>query len=285
MKGAIDMHIHSGPGLIERSIDHVQTAREAIAAGMRAIVLKDQHSMTCNAVYFIRNYILKDDPLEIYGGVVLNNATGGISPYTVDAAIKYGAKIIWMPTLSAENHIEYHKKETSFFSQHERKDLPEVPLTILGKGGEILPQISHICKLIAKADIILATGHLSLKEIKLLVDEALKQGIKKILINHPEFQINASIDDMIDFANKGAFIEHSYTLIVSKKLTKEYLLEMIRAVGAEHTIIGSDLGQVGRPTPVQGLKDFIEKMLALGLKEEEIDLLLRRNPAKLLGLD
>lgn len=285
LKGAIDLHVHSGPGLIPRSVDHVEATRQCIESGMRGLILKDHHFMTCNQVYFFKKYIFKDSPLGIFGGLALNNPLGGVNPFAVATAIGYGAKIIWMPTLSAKNHIEYHKKEESFFSGHQKKDLEETPLTILDGDGKLLPQVSQICALIAKADIILATGHLFLNEIKLLVDEAIRQGAKKILINHPEFIINASIDDMIDFAGKGVFIEHSYTLIISKKLTKEYLVEMIRKVGAEHTILASDLGQVGRVTPVEGLRNCIQDVLERGIKDEEVDLMLRRNPAKLLNLE
>jgi hypothetical protein len=277
--------VHSGPGLIPRSLDHVNAAKDAIDAGLRAIVVKDQHSMTCNALYFIRNYILKDAPLDIFGGMVLNNATGGINPHTVDAAIKYGAKIIWMPTASAENHIETHKKIHTDFPKTKEKLIEEIPLKIIDKKGKLLPQISQICALIAEADVILGTGHLYLEEIKLLVDEALKKGVKKILMQHPEFLINASVDDMIAFADKGVFIEHSMVFFVKGTIGKEYLLEMIRKVGAERTVLGSDLGQVGNPSPIEGMRSCIKLMLEMGVRDEEIDLMIRKNPAKLLNLE
>ena len=285
LTGAIDSHVHSGPGLIPRSVDHVQAARDAIDAGMRAIVVKDQHSMTCHSVYFIKNYILKDAPLDIFGGLVLNNAAGGISPHAVDGAIKSGAKIIWMPTASAENHIESHKRDAHMeFPKTREKLLDEIPLKIIDKNGELLPRISQICSLIADADIILGSGHLYLDEIKLLVDEALKQGVKKILLQHPEFMINATIDEMIEFADKGAFIEHSMAHYVIGTIEKEYLLEMVRKVGAERTVLGSDLGQTSNPIPIEGIRKCVEIMLEIGISEEEIHLMIRENPAKLLNL-
>ncbi len=117
------------------------------------------------------------------------------------------------------------------------------------------------------------------------MDEAIKQRVKKILMTHPEFLVNASIDEMIDFANKGVFIEHTSVMVVDGVIKKEYLVEMIRKVGAERTIIGSDLGQVGNPYPVEGLKSFIKDMLEMGIEEEEIDFMIRRNPARLLSLE
>jgi len=286
LQGAVDLHVHSGPGLIPRSLDHAEAVKQAIAVGMRGLVVKDQHSMTSGSVYFLREHVFKGAPISFYGGLVLNNTGGGISPYTVDCAIKYGGKIIWMPTLSAKNHIEVHSKghKTSFPDTKE-KPLPEIPLTIVDQNGALLPQIIEICKLIARADIVLATGHLHLSEIKLLIAEAKKQGVKRILMNHPEFIVNASLEDMVNFADQGVVIEHSYALVVSGELKKEYLVEMIRRVGAERTTIGSDLGQKGNPYPVEGLKACIRDLLELGIKDEEIDLILRKNPAKLIGLD
>jgi hypothetical protein len=284
LKGAIDVHVHSGPGVIPRSLDHFEAVQQCLDAGMKGLILKDQHGMTANQAYLLKKYVFKNAPIHIFGGMPLNNATGGISVHAVNAAITYGAKIIWMPTMSAKNHIEFHKHHKSFFSKHERKDLAETPLTILGPDKKLLPQIKKICELIAEADVILGTGHLYLEEIKLLVDAAIKIGVKKILMQHPEFVINASIDDMIELADKGVFIEHSYTTVISKSVTKEYLFEMIREVGANRTIVGSDLGQEGRIYPVEGLRNFIKEMLDMGLEEEEIDWLLRKNPAKLLNL-
>jgi hypothetical protein len=285
LQGAVDLHIHSGPGLIPRSLDHAEATKQALAAGMRALVVKDQHAMACNQVYFLREYVFKDAPIGIYGGLVLNNTAGGISPYTVDAAIKYGGKIIWMPTLSAKNHIETHARDHKLgFPSAKEKPLEEKPLQIVDQDGRLLPQISEICRLIARANIILATGHLYLEEIKLLVAEAKKQGVRKILMNHPEFIVNASIEDMVGLADQGVFIEHSYVLFQAGVLKKEYLVEMIKAVGAERTIIGSDLGQVGNPFPVDGFKSCIQDLLKMGVGEEEIVHMIRKNPAGLLDL-
>ena len=286
LQGAVDLHVHSGPGLIPRSLDHVEAVKQALAVGMRGLVVKDQHSMTSGSVYFLKEHIFKGAPITFYGGLVLNNTGGGINPFTVDCAIKYGGKIIWMPTLSAKNHIEAHAKNHKLaFPSTKEKPLEEIPLTILTPNGGLLPQITEILRLIARADVILATGHLYLDEIKLLVKEAKRQGVKKILMNHPEFIVNASLEEMVSLADQGVFIEHSYALFHSGAVKKEYLVEMIKKVGAERTIIGSDLGQAHNPYPVEGLKACIRDLLDLGIKDEEIDLVLRKNPAKLLDLN
>lgn len=285
LKGAFDVHVHSGPGLIPRSLDHVEAARAAMAAGLRGIVVKDQHSMTCHTVSLIKKHILGDQPFELFGGLVLNNAAGGLSPHTVDGAIKSGAKIIWFPTASAENHIETHKRIHTSFPKTKEKLIEEIPLKIVDREGNLLPQIAPICKLIAEADIILGTGHLYLDEIRALVDEALRQGVGKILFQHPEFLIDADLDDMVEFADKGVFIEHSMVFYIKDIVAPEYLKEMIRKVGAERTVLGSDLGQLTNPLPMDGYRECLKLMLEMGITDEEIDLMIRRNPAKLLNLD
>lgn len=285
LKGAVDMHVHSGPGLIPRSLDHVEAAKAAMAAGMRGIVVKDQHSMTCHAVHLIKKHILGDQAFELFGGLVLNNAAGGIHPHTVDGAIKSGAKIIWMPTASAENHIETHKRIHSEFPRTKEKLIDEIPLKIVDSKGALLPEVLQICSLIAEGDVVLGTGHLYLEEIRLLVDAAIAQGVEKILFQHPEFLIDASIDDMIEFADKGVFIEHSMVFYIKDLIEPEYLLEMIRKVGAERTVLGSDLGQLKNPLPMDGIRKCLEILLNMGVSDEEIDYMIRKNPLKLLNLD
>ena len=282
LKGAVDIHVHSGPGMISRKLDHYEATRQCLQAGIRALVLKDHHAMTMGAAYFINNYLAKGQPVKAYGSVCLNNTAGGLSPYVVDAAIKYGARVIWFPTVSAKNHIESHQAKGKFPVARE-ETLPEKPLMIVDARGELLPEVSEICKLIAAADIVLATGHLSVAEVRLLIDEAKASGVKKILVDHPEFTVGASLTDMVEFADRGAYIEHTCVICLNS-LTTEYLVEMIRAVGADRTVISSDLGQTTQVYPVEGLKKVMKNLLDAGIKKEEIDLMFRKNPAMLLGI-
>ena len=291
LQGAVDMHCHSGPGFFERSLDHVEAAREAAAVGMSALVLKEQHSMSAVPAYLINRYILPEDsPLQVFGSLVLNNATGGVNAFTVEAALKFGAKIIWMPTFSAKKHKEYHAwlVEQGIANTSPKaaiKLLPEPLLTVTDEDGRLFPEITTACELIAEAGAILGLGHISRPEIDAVVAEARRCGVERMLLPHPEHIHLLSIDEMNAYADQGVMMEHSYTLIYSKKLTHEYLFEMIRGVGPERTLLGSDLGQPGRPNPVQGFRSFIENMLKLGLSDEEIRVVLCDTPRRLLGLD
>jgi hypothetical protein len=291
LEGAVDMHSHSGPGIFPRKLDHVEAAREAASVGMRALVLKDQHTMTAVPAYLINKYVMPADcPLTVFGSLVLNNAAGAVSEFTVEAALKYGAKIIWMPTFSARKHKEYHawmatQNIANTSPKPSVKLLPAPLLEIIDENGKLLPQMTTICELIAAADAILGIGHISKPEVDAIIAEGKRCCVTRFLLPHPEHIHLFSMDEMRDYAKQGVLLEHSYTLIYSKKMTNEYLFEMIRGVGAEYTCIGSDLGQVGRPNPVEGFRDFITAMLELGLTEEELRLVIGGNARKILGLE
>ena len=60
---------------------------------------------------------------------------------------------------------------------------------------------------------------------------------------------------------------------------------LIQSVGAEHFIITSDFGQEGNPRHPDGMRAFMAALLEAGLTSAEIDLVARRNPARLLGLE
>lgn len=287
--GAVDPHIHSGPGIVPRALDHVEAAREAMASKFRAVVIKDHHCQTALMADFIQKYIVGDrDDFQIFGGFAMNNTTGGVSPYTVEAAISYGAKIIWMPTLSAENHHKGHAnltEDAKKYMPNPRKELIGDPgLTILDDDGKLLPCIKDILRMIADADIVLGTGHISKKEVNLLLDAAVGLGVKRIMINHPEHLLYATIDEMKDYAKSGFYLEHSITLVHSHKSSYEYIYQMIREAGVDKSIMGSDLGQVNRPHPVEGIRLWAAAMLELGLSDEEVRTVLCKNPADLMGL-
>jgi hypothetical protein len=102
LHGAIDLHCHSGPSMIPRKLDHLEAARNGASIGLRAIVVKDHHLTCLREIYFFDKYMLDGTGVQLFGGVPLNNSVGGLNPYAVDLGRKMGAKIVWMPTVSAK---------------------------------------------------------------------------------------------------------------------------------------------------------------------------------------
>ncbi len=287
--GAVDLHCHSGPSVMARRIDHIEAMKEGAAAGMRAILIKDHYySGTPISALLMRQF--GELGIEMWSGVPLNNALGGFNRYAVDHGIKLGARLIWMPTFTAKNHLDHHRADADFDNKFptpmERMLQPE-PLTVLDESGRLLDTVKFILDQIAAADIVLSGGHLNISEIFPLFEEARQRGVKRLLVNHPSYVVDATIADMKTLVAMGAYLEHSMCMFVPGSIyhfyAPEQLDEMIKAAGVGRTILGSDLGQVGNPTPVEGFGNVIGTCLDLGYAEEDIHKMVSSNAIALIG--
>jgi len=286
MKGAIDLHVHSAPSLFPRLVDHVEVAEDARKYGMRAVVLKEHHGFTADRMYFVRKLV---QGIEVYGGVVLNNAVGGINPFAVDAAIKLGAKIVWFPTLSSKNHLDQMGSPDFGKSMKQASTLKieEKPITVFDSKSHLLPEVYEVIDLIAQADIVLATGHLSIPEARAVIKAAKERGVKRLYVNHPEYIVNGSIEEQKELADLGAFIEHLALFMYPMwpiKAGLDGVVEMIKAVGPERTVLCTDLGQVHNPPPAEGFRMYLRVLLEKGIPAENLKKMVQDNPAFLLNL-
>jgi hypothetical protein len=290
MRGSIDLHVHPSPSLFPRRIDAVEAARQAGEAGMRAIVIKSHHHSTAPELLPLKAHSLSQVPVQVFGGVVLNSYVGGLNPYIVDMTLRMGGKIVWFPTISSENHIRHHQAQPHMkFPSQVGRELPDLAVKVLDDQGKLLPEARQILELIAEADAILSTGHISVTEAMALLHGAKEAGVRRLLINHPDFVIEASEADVQEFVRMGAYIEHSMCMYHPESTFHlwnfDRLKRWIQLVGPERTLLGSDLGQKNNPLPVEGLRYTVEKLLDIGVKEQEIELMIRKNAEGLLGLE
>ena len=284
LRGALDLHVHSGPSTMPRQLDHLQAAEEAAAAGMRGLLFKDHHYSVAPFIPLMER-VLGDRGLAMYSGLVLNNSTGGFNPFVVDAQLKMGAKLIWMPTAQAANHIRSAHRKVRLASNVELRSSPA--LSVVDGYGNILDEVKQILDMIAEFDAILSSGHLHVWEIWRLFEEAKKRGVKRLLINHPMYGLHFTYEDIRDLAAMGALVEQSAGMYVDSRFnvySPQELKEHILAAGVAHSSIGSDLGQVDNPTPVEGMRQAIKLCLALGFTEAEVRTMVADNPARLVGL-
>ncbi len=213
---------------------------------------------------------------------------GGLNPEAVKVAIRMGAKIIWLPTFSAANHLEKIKtKVTGMLGKMAHGFKPQ-PVSVVGVDGTVRAELAEILALVAEANIILATGHLSVPEIKAVVDAAVAAGVRKILVNHPElWLIGMSIEDAQELAAKGAKLEtciRSATAPGHGEVTPKVLADRIKAVGADHIVMATDYGQMdSRPAP-EGMRWYISQMLEQGIPAKDIEVMVKINPCRLLGI-
>ena len=285
LKGAIDIHCHSGPSVMPRCLDHIDALEEASSVGMRALLFKDHYYSATPITELLKGRYAHLN-VEMLSGVPLNNTTGGLNPYAVDHGLKLGARLVWMPTFSAANHIRNNHRKQMLATKEPM--LPPTMLTVVDDKGALKDEVKFILDQIAERDAVLSAGHLHISEIWPLFDEAKKRGVKRRLVQHPTYTIGATLADIKELTTGGAFVEHSLCMFIDesrfKHWTGDELKEMITAGSVEQTILGSDLGQIKNPTPVTGFKAVIRLCISLGYTDAEIRKLTGDNAARLMGI-
>ena len=284
MVGAVDLHVHSGPSIMERQVDHFQAVEQAAAAGMRGILFKDHHYSVAPFLPIMER-LLGHHNVAMFGGLVLNNTTGEFNPYVVDSQVKHGGKMIWMPTAQSANHIRSSFGKSRLALKVKLKT-PKL-LTVVDDSGEIIDPVKEILDSIAEYDAILSSGHLHVWEIFKLFEEAKSRGVKKLIVNHPMYGLHFTYESIRQIAEFGALVEQSACLYVDSRFNvfePHELAEHIRAAGVANSSIGSDLGQVDNPTPVEGMRQAIKLCLVSGFSDDEVRIMVRDNPSRIVGL-
>jgi hypothetical protein len=284
--GAVDLHCHSGPAAMPRILDHHDALLDCAAAKFSALLYKD-HFYLGTAHAMILEKLFPDLGVKLFSGIVLNNASGGINPHAVDHAVKLGAKIVWMPTLSAANHLEQLATTGKTFPKTAKKMLDAIPLRATDANGEVSDATKQVLDLIAEADVILAGGHLDAAEMIKVFAEAGRRGVKKMLVNHPTYMIGCTDDDIRELVSLGAYIEHSICMWAegkSKKFTPQELVHLIEVAGVDRTVLSSDLGLQGSPRPVEGFRQVVRILLDQQVPHADIRQMVGTNALGLLNL-
>ncbi len=273
LSGVVDIHAHSGPDSVARSIDSIELARLAHRRGFRALVLKNHYEPTAALAALAR----KATPgLEVFGGIALNRTVGGVNPAAVERMTRVEGgwgRVVWMPTFDSENQV--------------RKSGEARPFVSISRDGRLLPEVLEVLDLIGKHRLTLATGHSTPQENLLLIREARSRGILSIVVTHAMLSpVAMSPEQMKEAARQGAFLEFVGNAVIgtTRSLSFKDYADAMRAVGIDHSILSSDLGQAGNPLHPDGLEAVFRGLREAGLAAEEIERMTRRNPARLLGL-
>jgi hypothetical protein len=271
LAGAIDMHAHAAPDGTPRKVDAIELARAAKAAGMRAIVIKNHYEPTASVAFLVRKVV---PGIEVFGGISLDLTVGGVNPAAVEWMTKveggYG-KVVWLPTFDSESQVKITGEKRPF-----------APVT---RDGKVLPEVAAVIALAAKHDLVFETGHSGPQESLLILAEAKRQGVKHMMVTHAMASPGGSmnLDQMREAAKLGALLELVYSPLTDEQLRAE--ADAIKDIGAASFVLSSDLGQPPNPLHTDGLLAMYEGLMAHGVSAADIDLMARRNPARLLGLD
>jgi hypothetical protein len=274
LRGAIDLHAHSGPDSYDRQWDAFDVAKLAKERGMRGFVLKNHWTETAGLANMTRKYA-NAPGLEIFGGLALNTTLGGINPQAVRYFAEVDghlAKIVWLPTHDSETEVKYLKAKR--------------PYVIVSKDGALLPEVLQVLDLIAQYKLTLATGHIFAEEMVKVVAEARKRGIDRIIITHPglgPMYTDPTIDQIRLVTGQGAYAEIVASELVAPAM-RDNTLKMIRAVGAAHVVVSSDSGLTGWLNHADALVHAARVLREAGFSEADLNLMFKANPAKVLGL-
>lgn len=285
LKGAIDLHVHSGPSVMARQLDHFEAVEQAAAAGLRGILFKDHHYSVAPFLPIMER-LLAHHGVAMYGSLVLNNTCGGFNPAAVDYALKSGAKMVFMPTAHAANHIRSNHRGGKLKTNVQLRK-PKA-LSVVDDYGTLIDSVREILDIIAEHDAILSSGHLHVAEIWALFEEARRRGVKRLVINHPMYGLHFTHADTAELAALGVIVEQSACLYVDSRFNTFSPTELkahVEAAGVANSSIGSDLGQVDNPSPVEGLRQAVALLLGLGFSEADVTTMVRDNPARLVGLE
>ena len=288
LQGACDLQVHVAPDVIERRIDDVDLAKEFLAKGLSGFVLKSHYFPTAERAKVVCRAV---PGIAAYGAVTLNHAVGGLNPVAVELAGRSGCKIVWMPTVDAANEtagrVEGPTTKLPFWAKIQRElaatGIAPPPLSVLDASGAVSEVTRRCIELIAKHDMILATGHLGRAEIFALVKKAREMGARKVVVTHAEFPSqNLSAEEQSELAGMGALIEHCFTTMHTGKAPWEAAIEAIRRVGPERCVLSTDLGQTINPPVAEGFAMFAQQLLDAGFGVAEIRRMAVENPRALV---
>jgi hypothetical protein len=284
-QGAIDFHVHSEPDVFGRSMDDIDVAVLAKRKGMRGLVLKNHVTMTADRAVLVMKMV---PGIEVFGGIVLNNAVGGINPAAVEWMHRMSGgrgKVVWLPTFDADMHVKTLVD-------------PKASGIVVAPDGVVTPQLEAVLKIIARENLVLATGHIHAEEVMAVVKRAKELDVKNILVTHALTNIpGLSLEQARQVAQMGGYIEYCYLQSMAgpdaqhawmrhwSKVTLKDVAKVIGEIGAQHVVLSTDLGQHANMTHPDGMEDMITGLLKEGVSQADIDLMVKKNPARLLGLE
>lgn len=278
LEGAIDVHIHSGPdAYATRSGDELEFAIQACQAGMKAVVFKCHSEPSSRSVHIVQKVVNQwaDEHnrkrIDVFGGVVLNYSVGGLNPEAVVVSARLGGKYVWTPNLDASHHRKVTGQSGGIDVIDERKN--------------VVPELKEIFSLIAETDMVLGLCHQNTEERLLMIDEAKRAGIERIELVHPLLAINKMTIEEIKIAvDKGGVYAGLYCWSLRPPMFEGWdeVKELLRVVGPEHIVVGTDVGMFVEVIPVEAMRSFIAEMLVRDVPDKDMERILKTSPIELL---
>jgi hypothetical protein len=282
IQGLIDFHTHAAPDVFGRAVDDDELAALAASRQMEAIVFKNHVTHTADRAWLVRKHV---PGIKVFGGITLNRAVGGLNPQAVEWMWRMQGghgRVVWFPTFDADNHVR-------------KNGTAPAGLRVVDERGKALPEARAILKICAAQRLVVQTGHASAEEALALIEAAREEGCDRIVVTHAQFDVvDMSLAQMKRAAAMGGKMELCALLMLTgpesplewmrhaPRIPLADTAARIEAVGAQHFVLGTDLGQTGNPTPADGLQMLVTGLLAHGITRDQIELMGRETPGALL---
>ncbi len=286
MHGVIDMHLHAIPASwSDRSMRSNVPSRPAlldIAASFSRASMCPMPTEWSSCV--------RCPWIDLFGSIVLNHPVGGLNPEALSAAIGFGVKVVWLPTVHAAHHQRHFGMPTYPWQTAlglERTRTKAEPLLLLDAEGGLKPEVAEIIALCKQADLVLGTGHVSLDEVMAVLRESRRIGFERVVITHVGWHATDwPIEALTAMLALGCTFEFTVNPLMPNRqqASPKDFANRIRAVGVENCVASTDLGQHDNAHPIEGFRMWLRILVAHGFSAADIDVMARRNPARLLGL-
>ncbi|WP_438267724.1 DUF6282 family protein [Halorussus vallis] len=276
----MDTHMHTAPGAFPRHDTDFSAARTAKEHGMRAIVTKNHHFETASRAQNVRDEV----GFTVLGGITLNEWVGGLNHHAVDGVANFDADIVWMPSITAANHLE-----NAAVQMFETEEQEKAGISVLDEDGELTIETLAVLDSIAEHGLVVGLSHLSPEEAIALVDEATSRGVEEFLVQHPHAEfLDYSHDQMRTITDLGATLEFHYICtseMMGNAATVDDFVAAVDAVGPENAVMATDGGATANPPAMEQFESFIGDMLDAGVPEADVETMVKDNPKRIFDLD
>ncbi len=278
LRGSYDIHQHTGPSsTTQRLFSQIEFARQACEVGQAGIVCKDHTLPTSPSVQLtqivVDEWAEKNNKkrTEVFGGVVLNYAVGGLNPDAVVASYRVGGKFIWLPNMDAAHHrsVTRHPKGGG--------------ISVIDDKGNVVPEMKEILKMVAGTDMVLSLCHQSTAERFAVVREAVKIGVERIEIGHVNYPLTMTTPEQAkELADMGAYIGIYAMHLSPPAFVWDEAMAFYKAVGPERIVFGSDTGHIETGLPWEQMRKLILGFLFRGVPDEHVKMMCQTNAYSLL---
>jgi len=263
-------------------VDDDELASLAAARQMEAVVFKSHVTLTADRAWLARKHV---PGVKVFGGVTLNRAVGGLNPQAVEWMWRMQGgfgRVVWFPTFDADNHVR-------------RAGTAPEGIRVVDERGTVLPVVRDILRNCAAQRLVVHTGHASAEQALALIAAAREEGCLRIVVTHAQFDVvgmneaqmkkAAAMGAKMEICALGMFVGPEAVLEFmrhSPRVPAADTAARIKSVGAQHFVLGTDLGQAGNPTPADGLQVFVAGLQKEGISREQIQTMGREVPGALL---